>query len=77
MKIFSGCPGAANIKTPTLEIRECPKCGEKIEIFSDEMQAECSSCGFVIYRDLQSCVEWCEHARECIGEEAYRKLKKK
>ena len=36
----------------------------------------CEHCGFVAYNDLQSCIQWCEHAEECIGSEMYHKLVK-
>ena len=68
------CPGAANIRTPTLTIKKCPRCGEDVEVFSNDVRVTCSTCGFVIYNDIQSCVEWCTYARECVGEETYRKL---
>lgn len=68
------CPGAANLRNPTLEIRICPQCGEEIEIFSDEMKAACERCGFVIFNDIVSCVRWCRYANECVGEEIYQKL---
>lgn len=71
------CPGASNIRTPTIEIKKCPKCGAEVEIFSDEMRVECSNCGLTIYNDLQSCVQWCRYARECVGEERYNKLNKR
>ena len=75
--MFGKCPGAANIRTPTIKIKKCPKCSVEVEIFSDEMQVKCGNCGFTIYSDLQSCVQWCRYAKECVGEETYRKLKKK
>ncbi|MBQ3273946.1 MAG: hypothetical protein IJH51_01470 [Christensenellaceae bacterium] len=66
------CPGAAAISgTPTLEVKRCPDCGGEIEIFSNEQDAVCNNCGRVIYNDLQSCIRWCEHARECVGDEKY------
>jgi ribosomal protein S27E len=68
------CPGAANIRTPTLTIKKCPRCGEDVEVFSNDVTVTCSTCGFVIYNDIQSCVQWCTYARECVGEETYRKL---
>lgn len=68
------CPGAANLRSPTLEVRTCPQCGEEIEIFSDEMKASCERCGFVIYNNIISCVRWCRYAKECVGEEMYRKI---
>lgn len=69
------CPGTANIRTPVLEIRECPECGGEVEIFSTDMKVNCPSCGFTIFNDLASCVSYCKYARECIGEELYLKLK--
>jgi len=76
MTLIDKCPGTINIRTPTIEIKKCPECGEEVEIFSDEMKAVCENCGFIIYNDLQSCIEWCRYARECIGEELYSRLKK-
>ena len=68
------CPGAANLRSPTLELRTCPQCRDEIEIFSDEMKAACERCGFVIYNDIISCVRWCRYAKECVGEDMYRKI---
>ena len=72
--MVDACPGAVNIRMPRMEIKECPKCGEEIEIFSNEASAKCSECGHVIYNDLLSCVQWCEYAKECVGEETYERL---
>jgi hypothetical protein len=30
-----------------------------------------------VYNDSLSCVQWCKYARECVGEETYRKLTEK
>lgn len=68
------CPGAANVKTPTLAIRKCPQCGEDVEIFSNDVSVRCSVCGFVVYNDIASCVQWCRHAKECLGAELYDRL---
>ena len=68
------CPGASNIRMPRLELKPCPRCGEEIEIFSNEASARCVKCGFVVYNDLLSCVEWCEYARECVGDRAYERI---
>ena len=75
--MFDKCPGASNIRTPTIELKKCPKCSGKVEMFSTDMQMDCPKCGFIIYNDLESCVQWCEFARECVGEEVYERLKKK
>jgi len=75
--MFDHCPGAANIRTPILTIKKCPQCGEEVELFSNDVSVKCSRCGFVIYNDIASCVQWCRHAKECVGEEMYRKLTEK
>jgi hypothetical protein len=69
------CPGAANLRTPTLTIRKCPQCGEEVELFSNDISVKCSACGFVVYNDIELCIQWCRHAKECVGEEIYRKLR--
>ena len=68
------CPGSCSGNTPQLMIRECPECGNEIEMFSVDMKAVCDRCGHEIYNDIQYCIEWCSHAKECIGAELYRKL---
>lgn len=68
------CPGSANIRTPTLSIKKCPECGCDVELFSSDAKVACDNCGFVVYNDISSCIQWCPHARECLGEEQYRKL---
>ncbi len=70
------CPGSGDVRTPTITIKKCPECGEEIEIFSNEMQVACSNCGFTVYSKLESCVQWCKYAIECVGEEVYKKLKR-
>src|SRR5208337_4218293 len=68
------CPGAANLRTPTLSVRKCPLCGGEVELFSNDISVKCSKCGFVVYNDIESCVQWCKHAKECVGEEMYNKI---
>jgi len=75
--MFDKCPGAAHIRTPTIITKKCPECGSEVEIFSNEMLTKCSGCAFTVYNDLESCVQWCQYAVECVGEEQYRRLKKK
>ena len=74
--MFDKCPGASNIRTPTIELKACPRCGAEIEMFSSDMQIDCPKCGFTIYNDLQSCIQWCKYAKECVGEEVYERLMK-
>jgi hypothetical protein len=42
---------------------------------STDFKANCDKCGFTIYNDVASCVQWCEYARECVGDEVYERLK--
>ena len=67
--IMHGC--MARPRTPTLHEKNCPNCGEVIELFSIDTQVACDKCGFVAYNDTLSCVQWCEHAKKCVGEEMY------
>lgn len=75
--MFDKCPGAGNIRTPTLKIKRCPECGEEVEIFSTDVSVKCRSCGFTIYEELESCIRWCKYAEKCVGEELFKKLKNK
>lgn len=75
--MFDKCPGAANIKTPTLKIRRCPECGDEIEVFSNDFSAKCKGCGFTIYEDIDSCIKWCKYANKCVGEEFLKRYKNK
>ena len=56
--------------------KKCPECGEKVEMLSNELQTTCPKCGFTIFDDVASCVQWCKYAEECVGTEMYKKLKK-
>ena len=70
--IFHGC--MAKPKTPTIQEKVCPQCGNIIELFSIDTQMPCDRCGFVAYNDTLSCVQWCQYAKDCVGEEMYNKL---
>ena len=65
--ILHGCQ--AKPKTPTIIEKVCPQCGHEIELFSIDTQMPCEHCGFIAYNDTLSCVQWCEHARKCVGDE--------
>jgi ribosomal protein S27AE len=67
-----GC--MAKPKTPTIQEKTCPHCGSLIEMFSIDTQMACEKCGFIAYNDTLSCVQWCEHAKECVGEEMYNHM---
>lgn len=68
------CPGAGLIKQPQPETIKCSHCGEEVEIWSDEAKAKCSNCGKVTSREMApSCIEWCDYAKLCLGEETYER----
>jgi len=73
--MINKCPGQddRSIKVETIK---CPDCGYSVEIFSDEIKVKCPECkNFVYSVRLPSCVDWCKFAKECVGEERWRKLK--
>ena len=75
--MLTRCPGAANMTTPTLKLKTCPECGGEVELFSVDISIECSHCGFKVFNDIESCIQWCKYAKDCVGEELYDKLMKK
>gem|GEM_PF-3712704 len=40
------CLGPTNVVTPTLVIKQCPH--SDVELFADEQQVRCSTCGAVV-----------------------------
>jgi ribosomal protein S27E len=73
-RMYDHCPGAANLRTPTLKVKKCPQCGGEVEVFSNDVAVKCTQCGFVVYNDIASCVQWCKHAQECVGIEMFERL---
>ena len=71
--IMSGCQGKKDI---TIEEKKCPRCGHPVEIFSIDTSVKCENCGFEIYNDALNCVQWCQYARKCVGDEMYESLMK-
>ncbi|GAB4482726.1 MAG: hypothetical protein OHK006_01850 [Thermodesulfovibrionales bacterium] len=72
-----GCPGSQEIRTPYPEEIRCFWCEATNEIWSDEPDTKCKSCGKTVARDMKtSCIEWCPAARECVGAEKYDRLMK-
>ena len=70
--LMSGCQGKP--RTPTIIEKTCPRCGHEIEMFSIDTDRTCENCGFVAYNDTLSCVQWCQYAKQCVGEEMYEKM---
>lgn len=71
---FKRCPGSTAFAQPKIEIVRCLHCGGEAEVWSDEAEGACPKCGQTVIRtNRQSCVDWCKYARECLGEEKYKK----
>lgn len=71
------CPGAANLRTPTITIKKCPDCGSDVELFSIDMKMDCPGCGRPVFNNIGSCIEYCKYAEQCLGPELYSKFKKR
>jgi len=68
------CPGSLSFSQPKPEVVNCSECGAETEIWSDEASGTCPKCGNMVIRNLTvSCVDWCKFAKECLGNEKYRK----
>ena len=72
--MFRGCQGKKN--AITIHEKACPECGNLVELFSIDTKAVCDKCGFVVYNDTLSCVQWCQYARQCVGDEMYEQMLK-
>ncbi|MBI4334512.1 MAG: hemerythrin domain-containing protein [Chloroflexi bacterium] len=78
MSFNKSCPGSRAVKEPTPEYHPCPNCGEEVEIWTHELSYPCSKCGTRVFRiQRPSCIDWCPHAKDCIGSELYDGLKPK
>ncbi len=76
MVLDKSCPGSRTIREPRPEAIDCPKCGREVEIWTDELKATCPGCGDKVFRAQQaSCIDWCPHAKECVGPEVYERLR--
>jgi len=76
MVFDKSCPGSRTIREPRPEYINCPDCGREVEIWTDELKAACLGCGNKVFQVQQtSCIDWCPHAKECVGPEAYERLK--
>jgi hypothetical protein len=75
--VVNKCPGQDDRFIKAEKII-CPGCGYEMEIFSDEMKVRCPKCKILACKDrLPSCIDWCKHAKDCVGEEKWKQLKGK
>ena len=70
--IMDGCQGRP--RTPTIIEKICPNCGSEIELFSIDTEMVCENCGYTVYNDTLSCVQWCKYAKDCVGEDMYKNM---
>jgi len=76
MVLDKSCPGSRTIREPRPELINCPDCGREVEIWTDELKATCPGCGHKVFRaQPASCIDWCPHAKECVGPEVYERLR--
>ena len=69
------CPGSREIRTPYPEEIKCIICGGTTEIWTDEPETVCKTCGGTVSRDMRmTCIKWCPAAKECVGAEKYERL---
>ncbi len=72
----SECPGSKEIREPKPEDITCRSCGSDIEIWSDESETKCKSCGKMASRVIgPTCLDWCVFAKDCVGEDKYKRIK--
>ncbi len=70
---FRRCPGSSGFMQPKIELLPCPDCGQDVEVWSDEASGKCLNCGRAVSRtSAPACMDWCDHAEECLGEEKYK-----
>ena len=69
------CPGQDN-RNLRVELYRCPGCRTEVEIFSNENRVRCYNCGEMVEREqLPTCIDWCASARQCLGEERWKRLR--
>jgi len=71
------CPGAQDVRTPTIKIKRCLQCDSEVELFSIDMKVDCPTCGQPVFNNVNSCIDYCQYAKECLGTEKYEELKKR
>lgn len=57
------CPGS----DVAITIKNCPRCGEEVELFTGDARAKCTNCGFIVPREVAACIDWCPAAKKCYS----------
>jgi ribosomal protein S27AE len=76
-EVLERCGGSQKNVTPVPTLKNCPGCGEEVEIWSDELKTKCGKCGITVTMEATpSCIDWCRAAKECLGEDNYNRMMK-
>ena len=69
------CPGLRDFLQPKPSYTNCHVCGADLEVWSDEDQTTCSSCGAEWKRpdENAACLSYCQYADKCRAIIAERK----
>lgn len=70
--LFEGCQGRKGIE---IQEKECPYCGNPVELMSSDVYTRCEECGELVFSDLMECTQRCPRVRECVGDAYYERLK--
>jgi len=69
--MISKCPGQDTRfwKPNDVYAVECPKCGNSVEFFKDDIRRRCQNCGhmFINPKLNLGCARWCQFADQCVG----------
>ena len=66
------CPGSKLLRQPAPEIFTCLSCSGEVEIWTDELKADCPNCHRTLFRDnTMSCLDWCKYGKDCVGDDIY------
>ncbi|MBI2626537.1 MAG: hemerythrin domain-containing protein [Candidatus Nealsonbacteria bacterium] len=72
------CPGQ-DFQNKPAELRyiRCSNCGNEVEFWPRDHALKCDKCGCEVRTEaIPSCADWCEYAKECLGEEKYKQYQK-
>ena len=69
--MIAKCPGQDTRywKSDDVYSVECPKCGQPVEFFKDDIRRRCKKCShmFINPRLNLGCARWCQYADQCVG----------
>jgi Zn ribbon nucleic-acid-binding protein len=70
--VISKCPGQDTQFWGPDDIYsvECPKCGNSVEFFKDDIRRRCKNCHHMFLNPKLNlgCARWCQYADQCVGD---------